>query len=235
MLAGNPYFTEYHFIKSFIGGLKSEIGNILQLMSPKSLSEAVQLAFKQEHLLNDSNKSSKSTSKSWNSFGNSFKLQYAYTTGGSKIKEKSSTDTEKIDIKNHNRVPPPKRLTPTEMDVRKRQNLCFNCDEVYHIVHKCKKVFVILVEGQGDDDNELIFEEPEDEITNPRVSLNALSGLQNPDTVKIAGKLGSQFITVLWDSGSTHSFVDSKTAKNLGCVVEYTTPLIVTITDGSKM
>lgn len=53
--------------------------------------------------------------------------------------------------------------------------------------------------------------------------------------MKIAGKMGSQFITILWDSGSTHSFMDAKTAKKLGCVGEYTAPLVVTIADGSMM
>lgn len=107
--------------------------------------------------------------------------------------------------------------------------------KVHHIGHKCKKTCAILVEGQFEDDSELIFEEPEDEVKNSIVSLIALFGLQNHDIVKIAGKMEKQVLTILWDSGSTHSFIDISTAKKLGCVVEYTSPLVVTIADASKM
>lgn len=33
----------------------------------------------------------------------------------------------------------------------------------------------------------------------------------------------------------SHSFMDTNTTKKLGCVVEYTSPLMVTIVDSSKM
>lgn len=81
--------------------------------------------------------------------------------------------------------------------MRRKQNLCFNCDEVYRIGHTCKQTFVILVEDDIEDDNELVFEEPKDDGHNLIVSLNVVSGLQNPDTVKIVGRMGNQFITIL--------------------------------------
>jgi len=40
---------------------------------------------------------------------------------------------------------------------------------------------------------------------------------------------------VLIDSGSTHSFLDEKTAKELNCKVRTTFPLSVTIANGNKM
>ena len=43
---------------------------------------------------------------------------------------------------------PLRRLTPAQMDERRKQGLCFNCDEKYQAGHQCKggaKVF--LLEG----------------------------------------------------------------------------------------
>lgn len=166
---------------------------MLQFMNPKSLSEAVQMAFKQEHTLTEMGRNTKYSGKSgWNSTSKAFSQEFPYTLVDSKSKDKK-------DMGGSSKVPPARRLTPAEMDVRRKQNLCFNCDEVYHIGHKCKKVFVILVEDQVDDDNELVFEEPKEDDQNLRVSLNALNGLFTPDTVKLAGSKGKQTITILWE------------------------------------
>lgn len=89
---------------------------------------------------------------------------------GEKNKEKSSipykapvNNNENNGVKTYTKVPPPRRLTPTEM-VRKKQNLCFNCDEIYHVGHKYKKTFVILVEDDLDTDgDDLIYDESTEE------------------------------------------------------------------------
>lgn len=39
-----------------------------------------------------------------------------------------------------------KKLTPGEIKMRRRKNLCFMCDETYQTGHKCKKIFVIVCE-----------------------------------------------------------------------------------------
>lgn len=46
VLADNSYLTKVYFIRSFTSGLRGDIGSMLQIMNPKSLPEAVQLAFK---------------------------------------------------------------------------------------------------------------------------------------------------------------------------------------------
>ncbi|KAG8385566.1 hypothetical protein BUALT_Bualt03G0058500 [Buddleja alternifolia] len=44
-----------------------------------------------------------------------------------------------------------------------------------------------------------------------------------------------QKIQILIDSGSTHCFLDENTVQRLGCVTEYTTPMMVSVADGGKM
>ena len=57
----------------------------------------------------------------------------------------------------------------------------------------------------------------------------------NSKTIKVEGKVRSHRLTVLIDNGSTHSFLDEKLAKRLGCKVISTQPLRVTIANGEKM
>lgn len=87
--------------------------------------------------------------------------------------------------KPYTKVPPPKRLTPVEMEVRKKQNFCFNCDEIYHVRHRCNKSFVILVEDEQINDEAILSDEDLTVNTGEmEVTLNALAGNQIPDTIK---------------------------------------------------
>ncbi|KAL8551445.1 hypothetical protein ACS0TY_000515 [Phlomoides rotata] len=133
------------------------------------------------------------------------------------------------------KVTPTKRLTPAEMEQRKKKNLCFNCDETFFPGHKCKKLFVIMMDDEREEEEEMVLEEVEDEVQSHVISFNAMAGHSTPDTIKITGKVGPQTLTILLDTGSTHSFIDPYTAGRLGCAVEYTNPLLVTVADVSKM
>ena len=42
---------------------------------------------------------------------------------------------------------PLQRLTNAQMEERRKQSLCYNCDEKWQLGHKCKGVKVFLLEG----------------------------------------------------------------------------------------
>ena len=42
---------------------------------------------------------------------------------------------------------PIKRLTPAQMDERRKRGLCYNCDEKWGVGHKCKNAKLFLLEG----------------------------------------------------------------------------------------
>ena len=42
---------------------------------------------------------------------------------------------------------PIKRITPTQMDERRKRGLCYNCDEKQGPGHKCKNAKLFLLEG----------------------------------------------------------------------------------------
>ncbi|KAG8363706.1 hypothetical protein BUALT_Bualt19G0050300 [Buddleja alternifolia] len=79
--------------------------------------------------------------------------------------------------------------------------------------------------------NEIEEESPGEDMT---MSLNALSGTTDMNTLRIKGTVNGQDIHILIDSGSTHCFLDEGTAHKLGCRMDYTTPLLVSVVDGMK-
>lgn len=127
-----------------------------------------------------------------------------------------------------------KRLSNDEVEERKKKGLCFHCDEKYSFGHKCKKIFNI--EGFEEAVNEeegLMGPELLENI--PQVSLNALHGRLNPETIKVLGRVKNNTLAILVDTGSTHIFLDPHTARRLGCEIVSTASLSVTVADGSRV
>nr|GEU69385.1 retrovirus-related Pol polyprotein from transposon 17.6 [Tanacetum cinerariifolium] len=63
----------------------------------------------------------------------------------------------------------------------------------------------------------------------PHIFLNALAGRNTFQTPRVIGYVGKHDIYILIDYGSTHNFLDSNTAKKLGCQLKSTYPLQVTV------
>ncbi|GJR43747.1 hypothetical protein Tco_1311850 [Tanacetum coccineum] len=95
--------------------------------------------------------------------------------------------------------------------------------------------------------NEEMFEEDEDcvlteqgvvntveeeESVRPQISLNAMTGVPNYQTMRIRGYVGKQLLYILVDSGSTQKNLDLSVAKKLGCKMRKMCPLQVSVTNG---
>ncbi|GKD32652.1 gag-pol polyprotein, partial [Tanacetum coccineum] len=105
--------------------------------------------------------------------------------------------------------------------------------------HKCSGQLYSL-EVVSENNNELvtevegeIFEDCVEEVliidSTPQTSLNALSSLNSFQTMRVKGMFGKHTLHILVDYGSTHNFLNLKTAKNLGCKFESTIPLQVSM------
>ncbi|KAK0583771.1 hypothetical protein LWI29_002762 [Acer saccharum] len=114
-----------------------------------------------------------------------------------------------------------------EIEERKRKDLCFSCDEKWNPGHKCITPKLFYIEAEYD---EVEVEPPDGEI-----SLNAITGSQTSNTMKLEGYIGKHRLVILVDSGSTHNFVDSNLIKKCGLRAENGRVLQVKVANGELL
>ena len=68
-----------------------------------------------------------------------------------------------------------RRLSSAEMAERRRQGLCYNCDEPYVRGHKCQRLFYLEV-SDCDDHNQSANADEVAEDLPPLISLHAITG-----------------------------------------------------------
>lgn len=218
MKENNKALNDGYFLKSFIRGLKEKVGKFVAMQKRATLLSTTQLALQSDEIVNLLTKGQRMPTKA------------PLTSSTTHVKSKGL---------NKPKLPPIKRLTPEEMKTMREKILCSNCDEIFHLGHKCKKVYLILVEGDEEEEVEvgetLELDEMSSDQKEPHIPLNVIIGQTLPDTIKLLGKAAGREITILLDSGNTHNFLNLHIATKLGCVVEYTQPCVVTIADGNKI
>ena len=126
---------------------------------------------------------------------------------------------------------PQRRLSPKEMADRRRQGLCFNCNEPYTRGHNrfCKRIF--FVDGVEIDD-----EATTDEATDaPCYSLHAVTGVRLSDTLRIRVVVGSASLVALLDSGSSHNFISERAAQRTGLPVVPRPRLSAVVANGERV
>ncbi|GKB27942.1 retrotransposable element Tf2 [Tanacetum coccineum] len=144
-----------------------------------------------------------------------------------------------------NRVHKPYRLTQRELEDKRAKGQCFYCDQKYAPGHKCSgQLHSIEVICEGDFDNYIDGDDETYEdcvgdmvgvTDSPQITLNALSGLNSYQTMRVRGRVGKQVVHILIECGSTHNFLDIHTAKKLGCRLAKTTPMQVSVANGQRM
>eukprot|EP00253_Pinus_taeda_P004829 PITA_04829 len=138
------------------------------------------------------------------------------------------------------------KVSPAEMAERRKQGLCYYCDEKYSPRHKCKepKFFQIDATDYNSTEEDPPLEEHEpleddnqqDNVSDePVISLHALVGISSPQTLKIRGFIKHRLVVVLIDSGSTHNFIHQKVTETVYCFVRAISNFQVQIADGGTM
>lgn len=129
-------WTEDYFIRCFIGGLKEKLKSTVKMLRPHTLSQAIILAKHQENTATQIQHDIDSSVKQSSAYMRSYKTP---------VVEKSLKVQTPVA-----KTIPLKRLSPAEMEERKRKGLCFNCNEKFTYGHKCKHLF--LIEAIEEDD-----------------------------------------------------------------------------------
>nr|CAN75225.1 hypothetical protein VITISV_035856 [Vitis vinifera] len=208
-------WTQKALVGTFMGGLKSEIADGIRMFKPKSLKEAISLARMRDDQLTRQRRFTRPLQPNW--------PQPDFST---QMKSKPT--------------PTMKRLTWEEMQKRRAQGLCFNCDDKFTVGHKCRGLQLLLLEensspNKEDDIDEEIEEPAINEQIEPEISFHALTGWSTPKTMRITAKIGQHEVVVLIDSGSTHNFISEKVADMLHLPVVPTKPFTVKVVNGTPL
>jgi hypothetical protein len=107
-------------------------------------------------------------------------------------------------------------LSPAEMAERRRQGLCYNCDEPYVRGHKCQRLFFLEVTDFVDDAPNLLDDPPPQTEEEPLISFHAITGICSEDTMQLHISIGNCVLTALLDISSTHNFISSSAARRAG-------------------
>ena len=126
-----------------------------------------------------------------------------------------------------------RRLSTEEMADRRRQGLCFNCNEKYTRGHNrfCRRIF--FVDGVEIDDATDTTET--DGTDAPCFSLQAVAGVAAADTMQIAVTLGPVSLVALLDSGSTHNFISATAAHRSGLPIQRRPRLTAMVANGERI
>ena len=217
----------------FLNGLKKEIRAEVRVLGPRFLEQAMELALKVEEkskyqptprpsyrnptlsqnlMDRPNNTNTQITPITHNRFYNPTPTIQKNTF------IPSTSHNPKPQTRTFNR---PRRLTESELQYRRENNLCFRCDGKWEAGHRCqnKELSVILVgEPTEEPEEEDGQEEPEGEETQvnaAEVSLCSVVGLTNPKTMKMLGKIKGSEVRVMIDPGATHNFISLTTIARL--------------------
>jgi len=175
-------------LNCFVSRPSPAIRGEVQVMQPHSLAQAVSFARLHEEKLLDSRRPGVRSSPTTTSIPPPSRLwpPPSFNPSESSLlsfvaKPRSSTISFK-------------RLTPTELALRREQGLCFNCDEKYLRDHKCASSLFLFVTEEDEYAQEIDPEPllptlpPSSQDSSPaQISLHALSGQGAPETLHLTG------------------------------------------------
>ncbi|XP_047308018.1 uncharacterized protein LOC124911559 [Impatiens glandulifera] len=224
-----------YVIECYLAGLNEEIADAVKLRNPETLNESMSMAKAQESIYRSlwsrGHLYSKSAPLLPKPVGPS-----TNRTSFSGIPHASSSGGNEGSMK---------QLEPAVFDEKRRKGLCYKCDQKWEPNHKCKtKLFMISAnEEEALPDVQLVQETVVDDpsllqpnsVEEPAISLHALTGSKNFQTLQIRGKIGSLPVVILIDTGSTHNFINSKILRNIGHEAMKTQVLSVKVADGSTL
>jgi hypothetical protein len=125
------------------------------------------------------------------------------------------------------------------MAERRKQGLCYNCDEPYVQGHKCACLFYLeaadYIVQEPDSDSE--DEEAAADATpaQPTISLSAIAGIPTAQTMQIYVQVGGEQCIALLDSGSTHNFISGEVAHRAGIRFRPCPSAGVTVANGDRL
>jgi hypothetical protein len=124
------------------------------------------------------------------------------------------------------------------MAERRRQGLCFNCNEKFSRGHNrfCKRLFFldgVEIDDAPADETEAAADAAAQEA--PIFSLHAVAGVSVGRTMRVRVRVGSTPLIALLDTGSTHNFIAETAAARSGLPIQSQPRLTAMVANGEKV
>jgi hypothetical protein len=218
----NPGFDDLFFTSQFISGLKDELRGAVHAQLPDSVDKASMLAKLQQQVLD--------------------RPKFRVNRGNT---PKAGTSAAKGDVAqtpNNTLLWKERQLS----DYRRSNDLCYYCGDKFepNHLHKCPKrakpqvnalvINDLNVELTDDTLNQL---KAEDILTAElgQLSLNAMSGTEFGDSMRISALVHNKVMLILVDSGSSHNFVSSAFLLQTGISSQPVAPMHVRVANGEVL
>ncbi|KAJ3687163.1 hypothetical protein LUZ61_016327 [Rhynchospora tenuis] len=228
------------FVQGFIEGLKDEIRYAVEVLDPVTLNQAFNFARKAELNLEGVDRRNRTMYKQ-----SSLQPYRAVKDQEQSFKKEVPQSSLQGGVTTAG-----KEMTREQMRALK---LCYYCKEKYVPGHKCKFKSLHSLHGETKSTGEGEVIDSDDESTpliewvvdasveetlqseHAVITMCADQGAPNFQTLKFKGALGDVPICILIDTGSTHSFINPSLVNSDKWPTTTTSPLHVTIADGSSM
>ncbi|XP_042948527.1 uncharacterized protein LOC122281239 [Carya illinoinensis] len=226
-------WSEEALIGTFVDGLKPWLAKEIKLKQPTRLQKVMRMA----EILEESTHIEKRHSKDMRSkFSKPLQTKVLWKD---KEVEGSASKPKPYKVK---------KLSREEVQKRIKKGLSFKCGHKWSKDHKCKarQAYVLLEdetsEVEEDGHVETTSEESEQEeaessepLEEAELSLNAISSVPRPTSMRVMAWVGKFEVTLLVDSGSTHNFINANIMTKIGlkpCAIE---PFEVKVANGNKL
>ncbi|XP_058757457.1 uncharacterized protein LOC131630720 [Vicia villosa] len=214
-------------LNCFISGLTTEIRNEMAIHKPTSISQAIGLA----KLIESKLKEAKS------------KFIKPFTNNYPRVAAHQPTTQPKPQPNPAPSRLPIKKLSQAQIQERRAQGLCFNCDEKFVIGHKCSTSRFLILMAEEDSMIDPLLEDGNVETaaelslddTYFHLSTQAVTGQFSPQTLKFKGSINGLSVMVLVDTGSTHNIMQPRIAQHLNLTSTPITQFTVMVGNGSHL
>ncbi|KAG7944170.1 hypothetical protein I3843_15G085600 [Carya illinoinensis] len=218
-------WSEEALVGTFIDGLKPWLAKEIKLKQPTRIQEVMRMA----EILEESNTTEKRFSKDVGSKAS----KILHPKPPWKRREEGEVSKPKpYEVK---------KLSREEVQERIKKGLCFKCGDKWSKEHSCKsgKVYVMIEEEEHEESSSHESEPEEtehsEEEEDVELSLNAMSGVQTPTSMRVMAWIGKFEVTMLVDSGSTHNFINASIVTKVGLKPTTIEPFEVKVANGDKL
>ncbi|KAK1693348.1 hypothetical protein QYE76_010045 [Lolium multiflorum] len=220
----NPHYDEQFFISQFIKGLKSELRGGVESQVPETLERVFLLARVQQEVLEETRK------KGYRAVPHA---RGETVTNRAEV-PKSALKFATGDLWKDRQL----------RDYRRANNLCFKCGDKYDPTHQCgaKPAHSLNTMEQQECPIQLSEEvlnlmEMHDLATATKLSLslNAMSGSEGSNCLRLRALVDNQVLLILVDSGCNSSFINANMLSRINCTTVEAEPIAVKVANGEYM